>query len=263
VDSVLVASRVKTISWQLATVVGTMIETPRARTVLLDVPGWPGHRPGQHVDVRLTSEDGYQTERSYSIASPPEESRIALTVERLDDGEVSPYLTDVLRIGDQLELRGPIGGYFVWHAALGGPLLLVAGGSGIVPLMAMLRHRASVLETFDVRMRHHVPARLLYSARRWDEVFYRNELTRLAQNDDTFELAFTLTREAPPGWNGFQRRIDRMMLAEMAWPPGERPQVFVCGPTPLVESVAAELVELGHGPALVKTERFGPSGGST
>jgi len=262
VDSVLVASRVKTISWQLATVVGTMIETPRARTLLLDVPGWPGHRPGQHVDVRLTSEDGYQTERSYSISSPPEGSRIALTVERLDDGEVSPYLTDVLRIGDQLELRGPIGGYFVWHAVLGGPLLLVAGGSGIVPLMAMLRHRASVLETFDVRMRHNVPARLLYSARRWDEVFYRNELTRLAKNDETFEVAFTLTRESPQGWNGFQRRIDRMMLAEIAWPPGEHPQVFVCGPTPLVESVAAELVELGHDPALVKTERFGSSGGS-
>jgi ferredoxin-NADP reductase len=262
VDSVLVAPRVKPISWQLATVVGTMIETPRARTLLLEVPGWPGHRPGQHVDVRLTADDGYQTERSYSIASPPEESRIALTVERLDDGEVSPYLTDVLRIGDQLELRGPIGGHFVWHAALGGPLLLVAGGSGIVPLAAMLRHRASVLETSDVRMRHNVPARLLYSARRWDEVFYRNELTRFAKNDETFEVAFTLTRESPQGWNGFQRRIDRMMLAEIAWPPGERPQVFVCGPTPLVESVAAELVELGHDPALVKTERFGPSGDS-
>src|SRR5262245_40226126 len=261
VDSVLVASRVRTISWQLATVVGTMIETPRARTLLLEVPGWPGHRPGQHVDVRLTSEDGYQTERSYSISSPPEGSRIALTVERLDDGEVSPYLTDVLHVGDQLELRGPIGGYFVWHVALGGPLLLVAGGSGVVPLMAMLRHRAIVFWS-AARVGHDVPARLLYSARRWDDVFYRNELTRLAKNDETFEVAFTLTREAPQGWNGFRRRIDRMMLAEIAWPPGERPHVFVCGPTSLVESVAGEFVELGHDPALVKTERFGPSGDS-
>jgi ferredoxin-NADP reductase len=262
VDPVLVAPRAKAISWQLATVVGTTIETPHARTLLLQVPEWRGHRPGQHIDVRLTSEDGYQTERSYSIASPPEESRVALTVERLDDGEVSPYLTDVLRVGDQLELRGPIGGYFVWHIVAGGPLLLVAGGSGIVPLMAMLRHRAIVLETADPRVRHNVPARLLYSARRWEDVFYHSELTRLARNDETFEVEFTLTREAPEGWNGFQRRIDRMMLAEIAWPPGERPHVFVCGPTPLVESVAAELVELGHDPALVKTERFGPTGGS-
>jgi ferredoxin-NADP reductase len=263
VDSALVPPRGKTISWQLATVVGTSIETPRARTLLLQVPDWPGHRPGQHVDVRLTSEDGYQTERSYSIASPPEESRVALTVECLDDGEVSPYLTDVLRVGDQLELRGPIGGYFVWHVVLGGPLLLVAGGSGIVPLMAMLRHRAIVLESGDAHMRHNVPARLLYSARRWDEVFYHSELARLAKTDETFEAAFTLTREVPEGWNGFRRRIDRMMLAEIAWPPAERPHIFVCGPTPLVESVAAELVELGHDPALVKTERFGPTGGSS
>jgi ferredoxin-NADP reductase len=262
VDSVLVPPRARTISWQLATVVGTTVETPHARTLLLQVPDWQGHRPGQHLDVRLTSEDGYQTERSYSIASAPEAPRIALTVERLDDGEVSPYLTDVLRVGDQLELRGPIGGYFVWHVALGGPLLLVAGGSGIVPLMAMLRHRAIVLETGDPRMRHNVPARLLYSARGWDEVFYRSELTQLARNDETFEAAFTLTRESPPGWNGFRRRIDRMMLAEIAWPPAERPHIFVCGPTPLVESVAAELVKLGHDPALVKTERFGPTGGS-
>src|SRR6478672_7174675 len=221
-----------------------MIETPRARTLLLEVPGWPGHRPGQHVDVRLTAEDGYQTERSYSIASPPEGSRIALTVERLDDGEVSPYLTDVLRIGDQLELRGPIGGYFVWHAALGGPLLLVAGGSGIVPLMAMLRHRATALKTADAR--HNVPARLLYSSRRWDDVIYRGELAGLAQDDQTLEVTLTFTREPPQGWTGFRRRIDRMMLAAVAWPPAEQPHVFVCGPTPMVESVAATLVELGH-----------------
>jgi ferredoxin-NADP reductase len=257
-----VASDAPKIAWQLATVVDVVTETPRARTLVLDVPDWPGHRAGQHVDVRLTADDGYQAQRSFSIASAPEDVRIALTVQRLEDGEVSPYLTDVLRAGDRLELRGPIGGYFVWEAALGGPLLLVGGGSGIVPLMAMLRHRATALAAAGMETRHGVPARLLYSARRWDDVFYRRELARLAEDDETLEVALTLTDEVPPGWNGFRRRIDRMMLAEIAWPPGERPQVFVCGPTPLVEAVAAALVELGHNPALVKTERFGPTGGS-
>ena len=250
--------RAKGIPWRLATVVEIVTETPRARTLILDASGWPGHRAGQHVDVRLTAEDGYQAQRSYSIASAPEDARIALTVERLDDGEVSPYLTDVLRVGDRLELRGPIGGHFVWGVELGGPLLLVAGGSGIVPLMAMLRHRAGTV----VRARHGVPARLLYSSRRWDDVFYRDELARLAQHDDTLEVALTITREPPEGWSGLRRRIDRLMLAEVAWPPGERPHIFVCGPTTLVEAVAATLVELGHDPALVKTERFGPTGGS-
>ena len=246
------------IAWRLATVVDVVTETPHARTLVLDVPGWPGHRAGQHVDVRLTADDGYQAERSYSIASRPEDPRIALTVLRLDDGEVSPYLNDALRSGDRLELRGPIGGYFVWNVSLGGPLLLVAGGSGVVPLMAMLRHRA----TANMPARHGVPARLLYSARRWEDVFYRAELARLAEADETLEVTFTLTDEVPPGWNGFRRRIDRMMLAEVAWPPAERPHVFVCGPTPMVEAVAATLVELGHDPAGVKTERFGPTGGS-
>jgi ferredoxin-NADP reductase len=226
---------------------------------LLDVPDWPGHRAGQHVDVRLTAEDGYQSERSYSIASAPEDSRLALTVEQLKDGEVSPYLTQELRSGDQLELRGPIGGYFVWDVALGGPLLLVAGGSGIVPLMAMLRHRNAVIGS-DEMERHRVPARLLYSSRRWDEVIYRDELARLSEMDPTLELRHTLTRDQPEGWTGFRRRIDREMLEEIAWPPSERPQVFVCGPTSLVESVATTLVELGHDAALVKTERFGPTG---
>ncbi|HEY3246009.1 MAG TPA: ferredoxin reductase [Phycisphaerae bacterium] len=256
------ASRAAAIAWRLATVVDVVTETPRARTLVLDVPGWPGHRAGQHVDVRLTADDGYQAERSYSIASPPEEARIALTVQRLDDGEVSPYLTDVLRTGDRLELRGPIGGYFVWDVAFGGPLFLVAGGSGIVPLMAILRHRAGALLGANMRARHGVPARLLYSSRRWEDVFYRAELARLAEDDETLEVAFTLTHEAPRGWTGFRRLIDRMMLAEVAWPPAERPKVFVCGPTPLVEAVATTLVELGHDPALVKTERFGPTGGS-
>jgi len=255
-----VSSRVGPVAWRLATVSDVVQETWRAHTLILEVPGWPGHRAGQHVDVRVTADDGYQAERSYSLASAPEDSRLALTIERLDDGEVSPYLTDVLRAGDRLELRGPIGGYFVWDVALDGPLLLVAGGSGVVPLMAMLRHRAAAAA--DARTRHKMPARLLYSSRRWDEVIYRDELARLAQDDETLEIAFTLTREQPDGWSGFRRRIDRMMLAEIGWPPLERPRVFVCGPTPLVESAASALVELGHDPALVKTERFGPTGGS-
>jgi ferredoxin-NADP reductase len=254
---------VQPIAWRVATVVENVVETPRARTLRLDVPGWPGHRAGQHVDVRLTAEDGYQTERSYSIASPPEESLIALTIERLDDGEVSPYLTDVLHVGDKLELRGPIGGYFVWDVSLGGPLLLVAGGSGIVPLMAMLRHRAASLMLADADIRRRLPVRLLYSSRRWDEVIYRDELARLAGADPTLEVVHVLTREQPLGWTGFARRIDRAILSEVAWSPSERPQMFVCGPTPMVESVATMLVDLGHDPEHVKTERFGPTGGSS
>jgi ferredoxin-NADP reductase len=247
------------IAWRLATVIEVIPETPRTRTLVLDVPDWPGHRAGQHVDVRLTAEDGYQAERSYSIASAPEDSRLSLTVEQLKDGEVSAYLSEELRSGDKLELRGPIGGYFVWDVSLGGPLLLVAGGSGIVPLMAMLRHRNTVIGTADAD-RHRVPARLLYSSRGWDEVIYRDELTRLTETDTSLEVRHTLTREQPRGWSGFKRRIDRAMLEEIAWPPSEKPQVFVCGPTPLVEAVAQALVELGHQPARIKTERFGPTG---
>jgi ferredoxin-NADP reductase len=250
------------IAWRLTTVIDIIPETPRTRTLVLDVPDWPGHRAGQHVDVRLTSEDGYQAERSYSIASPPEDPRLALTVERLEDGEVSPYLSEDLRAGDKLELRGPIGGYFVWDVSLTGPLLLVAGGSGIVPLMAMLRHRNAALASTAPDVRHRLPTRLLYSSRRWDEVIYRDELTRLAETDTTLEVTHTLTREQPESWSGFRRRIDRAMLEEVAWPPSEQPRVFVCGPTPLVEAVASTLVELGHQAALVKTERFGPTGGS-
>jgi ferredoxin-NADP reductase len=249
------------IIWRLATVIDVVPETPRTRTVVLDVPDWPGHRAGQHVDVRLTAEDGYQAERSYSIASPPDDARLSLTVEELADGEVSPYLSEVLRSGDTLELRGPIGGYFVWDIPVGGPLLLVGGGSGIVPLMAMLRHRNAALAT-DMDARHRLPARLLYSSRRRDEVIYRDELARLAEKDPTLEVMHTLTREHPDGWTGFSRRIDRAMLEMVAWPPSEQPRIFICGPTPLVESVATTLVELGHNPALVKTERFGPTGGS-
>jgi ferredoxin-NADP reductase len=212
-----------------------------------------GHRAGQHVDVRLTAEDGYQAERSYSIASPPEEApRVTLTVERLDDGEVSPYLTNELRAGDKLELRGPIGGYFVWEAHLGGPLLLVAGGSGIVPLMAMLRHRAAVGST--------IPTRLLYSSRSSDDVIYRDELERLVKSSTLLEVVQTLTRVQPPGWTGYARRIDTQMLREVAWPLDQRPLMFICGPTPFVETAATSLVALGHDPARIKTERFGPTG---
>ncbi len=250
------------ISWRQATVIDVVPETSRTRTLVLDVPEWPGHRAGQHVDVRLTAPDGYQAERSYSIASPPEDPRLALTIERLEEGEVSTYLADELHTGDKLELRGPIGGYFVWDVPVGGPLFLVAGGSGIVPLMAMLRHREAALATSDDASRHGLPARLLYSSRGWDEVIYREALAHLAENDTALEVRHTLTRNQPAGWTGFRRRIDRAMLEEVTWPPSERPRVFICGPTPLVESAAQAMVELGHDPALIKTERFGPTGGS-
>jgi len=243
------------LEWRVATVVSVRDETPRARTLVLDVPQWPGHRAGQHVDVRLVAEDGYQSQRSYSIASAPEDASVALTVERIDDAEVSPYLCGVLRPGDGLEVRGPIGGYFVWDIAQGGPLLLVAGGSGIVPLMAMLRHHAHA----DAAVRARVPVRLLYSARKLEDVIYREELERLAVSPNV-KVILTLTRDAATHWQGYRRRIDRAMLEQESWPASEMPRAFVCGPTPLVESVATLLVELGHDPARVRTERFGPTG---
>ncbi len=239
--------------WRIGEVVDTRPETPRAKSLFLEVPGWEGHKAGQHVDVRLTAEDGYQAQRSYSIASAPEDRRLALVIERLEDGEVSPYLTDELRVRDRLELRGPIGGWFTWETKEGGRLLLVAGGSGIAPLMAMIRHRAAA--------RSDAPARLLYSSRSREEAIYAEELERLAAVDGALEIFHTLTRSQPPGWTGYNRRIDREMLEEVGWPSEERPLVFVCGPTPLVETVATALVELGHDPTRVKTERFGPTGG--
>jgi ferredoxin-NADP reductase len=239
--------------WLAATVAADVRETARVRTLVLGVPGWPGHRAGQHVDVRLTAEDGYQAQRSYSIASAPEEAELRLTVERLDDGEVSPYLVDEVKAGDVFELRGPIGGYFVWDAATAGPLLLVGGGSGVVPLAAMIRHRAAAGGA--------VPARLLYSSRSFEDVIYRDELDRLAARADGLEVFHTLTREQPSGWSGYARRIDADMLREVAWPAADGPLAFVCGPTRLVESVAAGLVDLGYDPGRVRTERFGPTGG--
>ena len=243
------------IEWRVARVVDVLDETPHARTLMLDVPDWPGHRAGQHVDVRLVAEDGYQAQRSYSIASPPEDRHVALTVERLGDGEVSPYLCEALRPGDGLELRGPIGGYFVWDVSQPGPVLLVAGGSGIVPLMAMLRHRARS----NPSIRAHAPVRLLYSARALADVIYGSELAQHA-NDPGVRVAITLTREADANWSGYRRRIDRTMLDEVGWPASDHPLAFVCGPTPLVESVATLLVELGYEPTRIKTERFGPTG---
>ncbi len=241
------------LNWQIGEVVATRSETVRTKSITLDLPGWMGHRAGQHVDVRLTAQDGYQAERSYSIASPPEEApRVTLTVERIDDGEVSPYLTEDLLVGDKLELRGPVGGYFVWEAQMGGPLLLVAGGSGIVPLMAMLRHRAAAGST--------VATRLLYSSRSLEDVIYRHELDHLLKSSTMLEVVQTLTRAHPPGWTGYARRIDTQLLREVAWPVEQRPQIFICGPTPFVETAAASLVELGHEPGRIKTERFGPTG---
>jgi ferredoxin-NADP reductase len=225
-------------------------ETPRVRSIAFDVPGWPGHRPGQHVDVRLTAEDGYRAERSYSIANAPSGERVEITVERLDDGEVSPYLVDELRAGDELDLLGPLGGFFVWDGR-DGPLLLVGGGSGVVPLACMVRQRAA--------LRSDVPARLLVSSRTAADVIYRSELDGLAASSG-LDVVHTLTREQQPGFRS--GRVDRALLEEVAWPVAERPLVFVCGPTGFVEAVAEALVAIGHDPARIRTERFGATGGT-
>jgi ferredoxin-NADP reductase len=236
------------LTWQVAGVDAIGEETARVRTIVLDVPAWRGHRAGQHLDVRLTAEDGYSAARSYSIASAPDEP-VAITVERLEDGEVSPYLTEELRVGDALELRGPVGGYFVWEPGDGGPLLLVAGGSGIVPLRAILRHR--------LRTGSDVPVRLLNSSRSLEDVIYRAELDVPAVG---VEVVHTLTREQPPGWTGYARRVDAGLLGEVAWPADQNPLAFVCGPTSFVETVADGLVGLGYPAQRVKTERFGATG---
>lgn len=236
------------LNWQVATVIELPDETPQIRSITLDVPDWHRHSAGQHVDVRLTAEDGYQAQRSYSIASAPEDEHLVLTVERLENGEVSPYLVDELRAGDELELRGPVGGYFVWEDSLGGPLLLVAGGSGIVPFRSMLRHHCATVSTVSVR--------LLYSARSFDDVIYRDELLRIAARDG-IDVSITLTREQPRGWRGYGRRVDQALLKEVGWSSDERPLVYVCGPTGFVETTASALVALGHEPGRIRTERFG------
>jgi ferredoxin-NADP reductase len=226
-------------------------ETAHAKTIVLDIPGWPGHVAGQHVDVRLTAEDGYQAERSYSIASAPESPELSLTVVVFEEGEVSPYLVEELRVGDEFEVRGPVGGYFTWRVENGGPLLLVAGGSGLVPLMAILRHHAAQGST--------VPVRLLVSTRSLNDVLYRDELAAMAGRAGV-EVSYTLTREQPAGWTGFGRRVDAEMLTAVGPSPGDDPRVYVCGPTAFVEHVADRLVELGHAPAAIRAERFGPTG---
>ena len=242
------------LAWRLAEVIELRDETPRVRTLRIGVSGWRGHKAGQHVDVRLTAEDGYQAQRSYSIASAPESPWIELAIERLDDGEVSPYLAGEVRPGDTLELRGPIGGYFTWTVDDGGPLLLVAGGSGVAPLMAMVRHREAAKRA--------IPTTVLFSSRSAGEIIFRDELDRLAAVDPSLRTVHTLTRNQPEGWTGFRRRIDAAMLAEVAGPPhpGEGLLAFVCGPTRLVENVATDLLALGHRADRVKTERFGPTG---
>ena len=236
--------------WQLGQVIELIQETPRVASLVLEAPDWPGHLAGQHVDVRLTADDGYQAQRSYSIASAPESSRLAITVE---DGEVSPYLVGEVRVGDKVELRGPIGGYFVWRAVDPRPLLLIAGGSGIAPLMAMLRHRSAA----GAR----VPTRLLYSSRSFDDIIYREELERLAAARDGLSVAHAFTRAQPSGWKGYARRIDRDMVRDVAWPAEQMPIAYICGPTSFVEAAANLLVESGYDAPWIKTERFGATGG--
>jgi len=222
------------------------------RSVTFETTAWPGHTAGQHVDIRLTADNGYQAQRSYSIASPAGRApRVELTVECVSGGEVSPFLIEELRAGDTIELRGPIGGYFTWNPGISSPLMLIAGGSGVVPLMSMLRTRSQAGSK--------VPAKLLYSARSVEDIIYRGEL-ELAANRDGFDLVHTLTRGAPAGWKGQTRRVDRDMLAQYGFQPAEEPQIFVCGPTSFVETVADQLVSLGHGESAIKTERFGPTG---
>jgi ferredoxin-NADP reductase len=241
------------LTWETATAVAVRDETPSVRTIELSVRDWGGHRAGQHLDVRLTAEDGYTAERSYSIASAPGEG-VALTVERLDDGEVSPYLTEDLQAGDEIEIRGPIGGYFVWDGDQQDPLLLVAGGSGVVPFRSILRHRQDIGSS--------APVRLLYSARSLSDVIYRKELDQLGRPGSRVDVVYTLTRQQPPGWTGRSGRVSPSMLAEVAWPASDGPLAFVCGPTPFVESVAAGLVGLGYPATRVKTERYGGTGGA-
>lgn len=240
------------LTWQVGEIVDIRAETPRVKTLAVKIPTWQGHRAGQHVDIRLTAEDGYQAVRSYSIGSPPEDATVSLTIERLNDGEVSPYLVDEVRQGDRLEFRGPIGGYFVWETADGGPLFLVAGGSGIVPLMAMIRHRQAAHSD--------VPIRLLYSVRSPEEVIYREELDRLAAASSGIEVIYTFTRSQPSGWTGYARRIDTSLLQDTGWPPQTAGLAYVCGPTALVEEAANGLLAAGYEPARIKTERFGPTG---
>jgi ferredoxin-NADP reductase len=247
------ASPPKRLEWQFAKVRDVLVETRRVKSLLLQPASWSRHLPGQHVDIRLTAEDGYHAQRSYSIASPPEDELLALTVERVRDGEVSAYLLDELRVGDQLELRGPIGGYFVWTGAAREPVYLLAGGTGITPLMSMLRHRHGLLSR--------PPALLIYSARSWEDIVYRDELEAMMRHDSSLRIVYALTRQQPKDWTGHRGRINKGLLSANWFPPAHNPTIYVCGPTTFVETAASLLVELGFDPRSIKTERFGPSGG--
>jgi ferredoxin-NADP reductase len=247
------AALLRRLTWQVATVAEARVETPSATTLVLDVPGWETHLAGQHVDVRLTAPDGYRTQRSYSIASAPAPGRLEITVQRVRDGEVSPYLAGEARAGDQVELRGPIGGYFVWSPPAPEPVLLVAGGSGVVPLMAMIRTRAAAASR--------VPFRLIYSVRTPADAIYAAELRGRVRDDNGLDVAYAYTRQAPHGWPGRIGRVDAAQLARDGWPVSLRPRAYVCGPTAFVETVADRLVDAGHAPAQIRTERFGPTGG--
>jgi ferredoxin-NADP reductase len=243
----------KTLDWQIASVKDIKPETAHVKSFTLALPMWMRHRAGQHYDIRLTAQDGYQAQRSYSIASEPErEGEVDITVERISDGEVSTYLHDVMIPGDRIEVRGPIGGYFVWEAAMEEPLLLIAGGSGVVPLMSMIRHRAAAGAKN--------PTSLLYSSRTFEDVIYYQELERLRATNQGLQVFHTLTRSQPPQWNGYSRRIDQDLLKEVAEPLGRSVQVYVCGPTVLVETVANTLVKIGVNSNQIRTERFGPTG---
>ncbi len=242
------------LSWLVARLADVRDETATARTLILEVPGWPGHLPGQHIDVRLTAEDGYSTQRSYSIASAPAGSQLELTIQRLDDGEVSPYLAEVLSRGDPLELRGPVGGYFAWHPADPAPVLLIGGGSGVVPLMAMVRTR--------IASGSQAPMRLIYSTRSPDTLLYAAELERIAADGGGLSVDLVYTRAAPPGTRGRTGRLDGDRLAALAGPQDAGAACFVCGPTGFVENIANLLTDWGMDPRQVKTERFGPSGGT-
>lgn len=239
------------LNWLIAKAGEIVDETDRVRSIVLDSPGWPGHLPGQHIDIRLTAEDGYQAQRSYSISAPADGEQVVITVELVDDGEVSPFLIEDLRVGDQIEIRGPIGGYFVWEPSRGGPLQLIGGGSGVAPLMAMLRER--------VRSGSDVPVRYLSSARSYDDLIFRRELEAITSEAEEVEVLHTLTRSQPPDWTGLTGRVNRVTLAQHVWPAFTRPLCYVCGPTGFVETVASTLVALGHQPGRIKTERFGPT----
>jgi ferredoxin-NADP reductase len=240
------------LTWQVATVAAVRHESASAVTLALDVPEWPSHQAGQHLDLKLTAENGYSAQRSYSIASAPSEGMLEVTVQRVHDGEVSPYLVDDVRPGDPLELRGPIGGYFVWTADQTAPVLLVAGGSGVVPLMSMVRARA------DAGSR--TPFRLLYSVRAPDDLLYGGELIQRVRDDRGLDVTYAYTRAAPDGWRGRVGRIDAARLQVDGWPGSLDPDVYICGPTGFVETVADFLVDAGHDPHRVRTERFGPTG---